>query len=616
MTSFTSLKNWMLLALLFVAGQAAAQQVILSEDFSKCTSKDPDNPGTKMDDGMDPYTLTTGWSCVNGYAGEGNAKFGASKKGGILVTPSIDLSDASATYTLKFKACAWSKDATSLMVQVDEQEAVEITGLTNDPAPYAANMKDFSLEIKGTAASKITFSSSVESKGRFFLDNIEVTKLEAGEIPDASVSAPSAVAFGAIGVGTELTQKVAISGSDLTGDLTVVVEGKAFSCATTTIPKDDAVNAELEVLFAPTSSGDYMGTLTISGGGLKEPVVVSMTGMAVQLSGEGTKEVPYTVSDVLILENPNREAWVKGYIVGYVNGQSINEESAIFGAEGESVSVSNMLIASDVNQKDYTQCVVVQLPQGDVRTALNLKDNPENLGKQVNLLGNLEAYFGVCGVKEVSDYVLEDGETPEPVPTITFAKVNEIVSGQRYAMLVTQDENSKVAQNIVESKEYGYLDVSDVTMSNGEFSTEETNAFTITAVEGGYTIQDSYGRYLYMKGTFNSFNVSKEMPESGYVWTISIADDGLATITNAEMNKWIQYSAQYTSFGAYSDAQGILPELYIEKDGSSVGGIEVENNSPVEVYTLGGVKVGDSLNGLQKGIYIVKQGQQVKKVVR
>ena len=59
MTSFTSLKNWMLLALLFVAGQAGAQQVILSEDFSKCTSKDPDNPGTKMDDGMDPYTQKT-----------------------------------------------------------------------------------------------------------------------------------------------------------------------------------------------------------------------------------------------------------------------------------------------------------------------------------------------------------------------------------------------------------------------------------------------------------------------------------------------------------------------------------------------------------------------------
>ena len=190
-----------------------------------------------------------GLSCVNGYAGEGNAKFGASKKGGILVTPSIDLSDASATYTLKFKACAWSKDATSLKVQVDEQEAVEITDLENGPAPYAANMKEFSLEIKGTATSKITFSSSVESKGRFFLDDIEVTKLAAGETPDASVSAPGAVAFGTIGVGTELAQKVAISGSNLTGDLTIAVEGKAFSCATTTISKDDAANAELEVLL-------------------------------------------------------------------------------------------------------------------------------------------------------------------------------------------------------------------------------------------------------------------------------------------------------------------------------------------------------------------------------
>ena len=617
MTSFTSLKSWMLLALLFVAGQAAAQQVILSEDFSKCTSKDPDNPGTKMDDGMDPYTLTTGWSCVNGYAGEGNAKFGASKKGGILVTPSIDLSDASATYTLKFKACAWSKDATSLKVQVDEQEAVEITDLENGPAPYAANMKEFSLEIKGTATSKITFSSSVESKGRFFLDDIEVTKLAAGETPDASVSAPGAVAFGTIGVGTELAQKVAISGSNLTGDLTIAVEGKAFSCATTTISKDDAANAELEVLFAPVSSGDYTGTLIISGGGLKESVAIPITGRAVQLTGKGTKEVPYTISDALLLENPNREAWVKGYIVGYVIGQSINEKSAIFGADGEDVSVSNMLIAGDVNEKDYTQCVVVQLPQGDVRTALNLKDNPENLGKQVNLLGSMEAYFGVCGVKNVSDYVLGDGESPEPVPTVSFAKATTITSGKRYALVVSDGEKYHVAQNIAESSSHGYLYVGDITVSNDEISTEESNSFTITAVDGGYTIQDSYGRYLYMTGTFNSFNVSSEQPESGYIWNIDIAADGLATITNVEMNKWVQYSTQYTSFGVYPDEQGLLPSLYMEKGGSSVTGVGADaSNAPVEVYTLGGVKVGSSLNGLQKGIYIIKQGGTVKKVMK
>ena len=58
----------------------------------------------------------------------------------------------------------------------------------------------------------------------------------------------------------------------------------------------------------------------------------------------------------------------------------------------------------------------------------------------------------------------------------------------------------------------------DITVSNDEISTEESNSFTITAVDGGYIIQDSSGRYLYMKGTFNSFNVSSEQPESGYIW--------------------------------------------------------------------------------------------------
>ena len=55
----------------------------------------------------------------------------------------------------------------------------------------------------------------------------------------------------------------------------------------------------------------------------------------------------------------------------------------------------------------------------------------------------------------------------------------------------------------------------------------------------------------------------------------------------------------------------------MEKGSSSVTGVGADaSNAPVEVYTLGGVKVGSSLNGLQKGIYIVKQGGTVKKVMK
>ena len=62
------------------------------------------------------------------------------------------------------------------------------------------------------------------------------------------------------------------------------------------------------------------------------------------------------------------------------------------------------------------------------------------------------------------------------------------------------------------------------------------NVFTITAVEGGYTIQDSYGRYLYQKGTYTSFNVAAAMPETGAVWTIVTNEDNTYSIKNGDYN--------------------------------------------------------------------------------
>jgi hypothetical protein len=52
----------------------------------------------------------------------------------------------------------------------------------------------------------------------------------------------------------------------------------------------------------------------------------------------------------------------------------------------------------------------VQLPSGEIRSGLNLVDNPSNLGKEVLLYGNIEAYFRVPGVKSVT-YAEIDGKT-------------------------------------------------------------------------------------------------------------------------------------------------------------------------------------------------------------
>ena len=50
----------------------------------------------------------------------------------------------------------------------------------------------------------------------------------------------------------------------------------------------------------------------------------------------------------------------------------------------------------------------MQLPTGAVRDALNLVDNPEILGSRLVLKGDVVAsYYGLVGIKNVSDYVLE-----------------------------------------------------------------------------------------------------------------------------------------------------------------------------------------------------------------
>lgn len=615
MTSFTSLKSLLLAALLMMAGGAMAQDILLSEDFSKCTGvKDPDNPTIKMDGKMDDYTNVPGWTCVNGYAGEGNTKFGTASKAGSVTTPSVDLSDATATYTLKFRACAWNGDATTLKITVDDQEAVEVEGLTNSAKPYAPNLKEFSVQIKGTSASKITIASSGAGDARFFLDDIEVTKLAAGQTQDPHVAAPSVVAFGVVGTGLTATEVVEIKGTDLTDDLTVAVSGDGFTCPVASIAKDEAANASFNVVFAPMAVGDYEGKLTISGGGLKENVEIALSGSSLVVSGEGTKEVPFTVGDVFILNNSGAKAWVEGYIVGSADGSL---DKAVIGSV-EGAVTSNMLIAASADETDVANCVPVQL-SGDVRSALNLVDNPGNLFKYVKLYGALEAYFSVCGLKSVTEYELE-GQEPEPEPeAVSFVKATKIESGKRYAWVYNGGDAMKLATAIEASQTYGYIYTSEGTEADAVLTGNETNAFTFTATDGGYTIMDNNGRYLYSTEKYATFNVSADVPESGHVWAVDLAENGEATITCVATGKWIQYDTEYNNFAAYAEASanGVLPMLYVESDGSSVTSVGADvSNAPVEVYTLGGVKVGSSLNGLQKGIYIIKQGGTVKKVMK
>jgi len=124
-----------------------------------------------------------------------------------------------------------------------------------------------------------------------------------------------------------------------------------------------------------------------------------------------------------------------------------------------------------------------------------------------------------------------------------------IADGKYYIKIGDQ-----VAEPLPANKSYGYLYLTEAAPEN---------AFTFKYTEGkGYTISDASGRYYYMSGTYNSFNISAE-PADGQYWVIDPLSDGTYRIKNLDKSKWWQFSTGYNSFGAYTTAQdgGVRPAL-------------------------------------------------------
>lgn len=129
---------------------------------------------------------------------------------------------------------------------------------------------------------------------------------------------------------------------------------------------------------------DYPGT----GGGTTTPS---------EGVGNGTEANPYIVSDITNGAK-GTNVFVKAYIVGFVPDKAIDE--AKFTAEG-CESASNVIVAASADETNINNVMPVQLPFGDVRTGVNLKDNPGNIKQEVVLCGNVENYFGKPGLKSV-----------------------------------------------------------------------------------------------------------------------------------------------------------------------------------------------------------------------
>lgn len=132
------------------------------------------------------------------------------------------------------------------------------------------------------------------------------------------------------------------------------------------------------------------------------------------------------------------------------------------------------------------------------------------------------------------------------------------------------------ATSFEESKTYGYLPFAAVMVNENQIASNTTNdayAFTLEASDtpGQYYLKDTYGRYIYNSGSYNSFNVaSSKGTDNTYLWTISMESDGTVSLKNVASGKWMQRDASYGTFGIYDTEKGARPYAFKLNDGSLV----------------------------------------------
>lgn len=174
---------------------------------------------------------------------------------------------------------------------------------------------------------------------------------------------------------------------------------------------------EIEILGVPAMVMDTYG-LTTSGNAedFRLEGYTPSTGEIPE--GDGQKATPYNVPQVIAKAPADKEnalesgVWVAGYIVGSCTDKSY--DSAAFTADASS-STTNLLLGPTVSCTDRNQCIPVALP-ASIRNALNLQANPANLGKKLVIKGDIIKYFGVPGLKNCSEYVLDGAESPVDPP--------------------------------------------------------------------------------------------------------------------------------------------------------------------------------------------------------
>ena len=153
------------------------------ESFDKCNGTGANDGNWANTVANDPKKFVPdheGWYAEASYGGSKCAKFGASKKSGVAMTPTIALTDQA---TLTFKAAAWGTDGTTLKLSA---EGATVVFSPSEVTMKGSEWKTFTVNMSGAGNARIVFTPAK----RFFLDEVHIVNPNPTAIETIQVANP------------------------------------------------------------------------------------------------------------------------------------------------------------------------------------------------------------------------------------------------------------------------------------------------------------------------------------------------------------------------------------------------------------------------------------------
>lgn len=121
-------------------------------------------------------------------------------------------------------------------------------------------------------------------------------------------------------------------------------------------------------------------------------------------NGEGTNLHPYNVAGFKEQSELEKGVWVRGYIVGAVEGTNVATDAVY----SDTINVKTNILIADTRTADTAEKVIaIELPEGPMRDKLNLQDNPSIYRDQIEFKGDMAIYLGQVGMVNVEQYKMK-----------------------------------------------------------------------------------------------------------------------------------------------------------------------------------------------------------------